>query len=493
VTTTSRTDAGEPFTPPFQIGEIVGGKYEILNVIGVGSIGFVVSAKRIDLGDEVALKFLRPEYLFNGELVSRFAREARIAVSIRSEHIVRVFDVGVTDTGAPFMVMERLDGRDLGRVLQDTGRLASPVAVDYVLHVCEALATAHAKGIVHRDVKPENLFLSRLHGTDIIKVLDFGVSKVALTGSPLDNAAPLVRTATPLGSPLYMSPEQVRACPDVDARADIWGVGCVLYELVVGAPAFDAPSLMQICALILESDPLPPKAIHPAVAADLLRVIERCLQKDPAHRFQSAADLATALAPFAADQELARNHALRCSHVLHEMGRSTADSRESGRPPSSVGSHGGLSVSIAPPSVDTVDVPATMFRRSWNWRAAALGTVAVGSVAGWLALRPSPQGEALPATRPTAAASAASAATHPGLETRTAPAASNDARRPKEVGTIAEPPKKDLPRADPPRHERSSAPPRAPAVRSSVKEKDARQAPKPLPSEGVSGEPDVGF
>src|SRR5206468_4245158 len=137
-------------------------------------------------------------------------------------------------------------------------RLPAHQVVDYVLQTCEALATAHALGIVHRDIKPENLFLTRqVQGIDVIKVLDFGISKVGLTGTPVFGSVPTAQTRVNLGSPVYMSPEQIRASQQVDARADIWGVGCVMYELLTGAAAFDAPSLTQLCALILEAEPRP--------------------------------------------------------------------------------------------------------------------------------------------------------------------------------------------------------------------------------------------
>src|SRR5258706_5220956 len=247
-----KSTSQEAFTMPFRAGDVVGGKYEIRKLIGVGNIGYVVSALRTELGDEVALKFLRPELTTNHDLVARFAREARFAVRIKSEHVACVFDVGSLTSGVPFIVMERLEGRDLSRVLSEKGRLPPEVALEYALQACEALASAHANGIVHLDLKPENLFLARLlDGRSIIKVLDFGISKVALTGS-FDNTVPLVRTIASLGSPVYMSPEQIRASKDIDARADIWAMGCVLYELLAGRSAFDAPSLMQICAMILE-------------------------------------------------------------------------------------------------------------------------------------------------------------------------------------------------------------------------------------------------
>src|SRR6478609_571760 len=204
---------------PFAPGDLIAGKYEVIKLIGSGGMGYVVSAMHVELGEVVALKFLRPEALQIEELVERFAREARAAAKIRSEHVARVFDVGVLPDGVPFIVMEHLAGQDLADVLQERGPLPIKVAVEYVMQACEALAAAHASGVVHRDIKPENLFLTKhAQGLDFIKILDFGISKVALAPGKRG----FVRTMMPLGSPVYMSPEQIRSADRVDARTAVW-------------------------------------------------------------------------------------------------------------------------------------------------------------------------------------------------------------------------------------------------------------------------------
>jgi serine/threonine-protein kinase len=300
---------------PFEPGEIICGKYQIIELIGSGGMGFVVSASHVELREKVALKFLRPEALTNEDLVARFAREARAAVSIKSEYVARVFDIGNLPDAGPFIVMEYLEGRDLWDVVREQGPLPIKMAVEFVMQACEALATAHAAGIVHRDVKPENLFLTeRAQGMASIKVLDFGISKVALTGSAFEADAPLVQTMMPMGSPVYMSPEQIRASQDVDARTDIWSLGCVLYELLTGTAAFDAPSVTQLSAVILEQHPLPLRSYCPDAPAELEAVITRCLEKDPKKRFQDVGELALALLPFAPRR--ARISAERCCYVL---------------------------------------------------------------------------------------------------------------------------------------------------------------------------------
>jgi eukaryotic-like serine/threonine-protein kinase len=235
---------------PFAPGHIISGKYEVIDLIGSGGMGYVVSARHIDLGELVAIKFLRSEALAYEELVARFDREARASVRIKSEHVARVYDVGTLPNGVPFIVMEHLEGKDLGEVLQEQGRLPIKTAIDYVMQACEALASAHAVNIVHRDVKPENLFLTRQgQGVDMLKVLDFGISKVALESAM--GPRRFVKTTMPLGSPVYMSPEQIRNSENVDVRTDIWSLCCVLFELLTGATAFDAPSLMELGAAIL--------------------------------------------------------------------------------------------------------------------------------------------------------------------------------------------------------------------------------------------------
>jgi serine/threonine protein kinase len=301
---------------PFAIGEVIAGKYEILKVIGSGGMGYVVSAMHVELGEVVALKFLRPEALQIPELVERFAREARAAAKIRSEHVARVFDVGTLPDGVPFIVMEHLAGQDLADVLAHGGPLPVKVAVEYVMQACEALAAAHAAGVVHRDIKPENLFLTRhAQGLDFIKILDFGISKVALT--PGGKRA-FARTTMPIGSPVYMSPEQIRSSENVDARTDIWSLGCVLFELLTGVVAFDEPTLMQLSAAILEQDPVPLRTLVPDAPEELEEVLLRCLEKDLDKRYGNIAELAIALYPFAPRRS--RISAERCYHALKNAG-----------------------------------------------------------------------------------------------------------------------------------------------------------------------------
>jgi eukaryotic-like serine/threonine-protein kinase len=301
---------------PFAPGDLIAGKYEVLKLIGSGGMGYVVSATHVELGEVVALKFLRPEALQIPELVERFAREARAAAKIRSEHVARVFDVGTLPDGVPFIVMEHLAGQDLSDVLSQGGPLPVKVSVEYVMQACEALAAAHAAGVIHRDIKPENLFLTRhAQGLDFIKILDFGISKVALTPGGKRGFA---RTTMPIGSPVYMSPEQIRSSENVDARTDIWSLGCVLFELLTGVVAFDEPTLMQLSAAILEQDPVPLRTLVPDAPVELEEVVMRCLEKDADKRYSNIAELAIALYPFAPRRS--RISAERCYHALKNAG-----------------------------------------------------------------------------------------------------------------------------------------------------------------------------
>jgi len=284
---------------PVREGEILAGKYRVERVLGVGGMGVVVAATHIQLEERVALKFLAKEALDSAEAVARFGREARAAVKIKSEHVARVIDVGTLETGAPYMVMEYLDGGDLSQVLQAQGALPVEEAVEYILQACEAIAHAHVLGIVHRDLKPANLFLIRRpDGTNAIKVLDFGISKVMPgKGSSSDNA--MTRTRTVMGSPLYMSPEQMTSTRDVDGRTDIWALGVILFELLAGQPPFSADTMPQLCGLILSGATPSIRAVKPTVPPALDAVLQRCLDKDPARRYPNIAEFAGALADFA--------------------------------------------------------------------------------------------------------------------------------------------------------------------------------------------------
>jgi serine/threonine protein kinase len=306
---------------PVQEGQVLAGKYRVERVLGIGGMGVVVSAMHLQLDERVALKFLLPEALGNPEAVARFAREARAAVKIKSVHVARVSDVGTLETGAPYMVMEFLNGQDLSALIRQRGPLPYQDAVDFVLQACEALAEAHALGIVHRDLKPANLFM--IIGTDgapCIKVLDFGISKITSPESSGDYG--MTKTQAVMGSPLYMSPEQMTSSRDVDARADIWAVGTILYELMVGRVPFLGDTMPQLCGMILQEAPPPPRQFRPDLPEGLQAVLLRCLEKDRNRRFANVAELANALVPFGGRNAI--RSAERVSKVLSAAGISSS-------------------------------------------------------------------------------------------------------------------------------------------------------------------------
>ncbi len=283
-----------PHTPIIP-GSVLAGKYRVERIIGQGGMGVVVEARHIALDDRVALKFLLPEHSMNPEAATRFLREARAAVKIKSEHVARVSDVGTLDSGAPYMVMEFLEGADLSQTLEKQGVLQVEDAIDYIIQGCEAIAEAHQHGIVHRDLKPANLFLSkRPDGMPIVKVLDFGISKD--TGAAVDN---LTKTTAAMGSALYMSPEQMQQTRSVDHRTDIYALGIALYELLAGKQPYYAETLPQLCAEILTGTPTPIRTLRPEIPDGLAVVIEKAYARDKGQRHQSIADFVIALAPYA--------------------------------------------------------------------------------------------------------------------------------------------------------------------------------------------------
>ncbi|MEP7126650.1 MAG: serine/threonine-protein kinase [Byssovorax sp.] len=282
---------------PVQPGDILADKYRIERVLGAGGMGVVVVATHLDLLETRAIKFMLPEALTNADAVERFVREARAASLLKSEHVARVFDVGRLATGAPYMVMEHLDGTDLDIVLKTRGQLPIGEAVLYVLQTAEALAEAHGRGIIHRDLKPSNLFISaRANGSPCVKVLDFGISKII--GAPSADGD-LTKEHTVLGSPHYMSPEQMRSSRDVDGRADIWSLGVILYMALAAQRPFRGQHVGEIIARVMAGPPKAPSRHRRDLPPELDAVIMRCLERDPGARFADVSELAKALLPFA--------------------------------------------------------------------------------------------------------------------------------------------------------------------------------------------------
>jgi serine/threonine-protein kinase len=415
---------------PVAPGQIVADKYSISRVIGQGGMGTVVEAKHLELGERVAIKFLR-----KGEAASaeRFIREARAAAKIRSEHVIRIFDVGRLPSGDPYIVMEYLEGEDLGSYIDREGMMSARRLVDIVLGVCEALAEAHVAGIIHRDLKPANIFLAHRAGGDtIVKLLDFGIAKM-----------PEVNTTTTtqgfLGSPVYMSPEQLVAARDVDARSDIWSLGIVLYELLAGTVPFVADSIVELAIEVRQSDLPPLRKRRPDLPDGLDRVVERCLEKDRAARFPDVAELAEALAPFASASAAA--NAPRIARVLGKPSRRdetalapTIPPPHPGAAPASSPAYGTLSaVSTSAPLKTTY--PSVVGRRARLLLASVTVAIGLGALGTYL------RSPAAPKTIASSSAADVAVASPPESPTEsiTAPRASTATSPPEAVPAVVQP------------------------------------------------------
>ncbi|HTQ04603.1 MAG TPA: serine/threonine-protein kinase [Polyangiaceae bacterium] len=358
---------------PVRVGDVVGGRFRIDRLLGSGSMGFVVAAWHLELDQPVALKLLNADVFEQGEAAARFRREVRAAARIKSEHVCRVIDVGAVEGGAPYMVMELLEGNNLEEELQRRGSIPVAEAVSYMLEAVEALAEAHASGIVHRDLKPANLFIARrADRSRLLKVLDFGISK-----SMIDSHGPgdmsLTKTGVIIGSPLYMSPEQMRSTKDADTLSDIWALGAILFQLVTGRPPYEGETIPELCAKLFTEDAPPPSAVRTGLPAALDVVLHRALAREPTRRFQTVAEFGAALLEFS---PAGRVHVERARRVL---------SAREGRP---------SSVAPGPPSSDSPTIQASVSavslwkqlgmrerRKRYGYAAAALLALGVGGFA----------------------------------------------------------------------------------------------------------------
>ncbi len=383
---------------PRQPGYVVAGKYRVDRVLGEGGWGSS-SPRRTNswIRRSRSSSSCRRSPRIRS-LVQRFVREARAAVKIQCEHVAHVLDVGTHD-GSPYMVMEYLEGSDLSQVLEKRGPLPVEDAVGYVLQACEAIAEAHSLGIIHRDLKPANLFLAtRPSGPPSVKVLDFGISKAPATG----NEANMTRTSALMGSPSYMSPEQMASASSVDVRSDIWSLGVVLYEMLVQKLPFVADTMPGLVVAILQTAPPPITSVRSELPPDLGAVVERCLHKVPAQRFANVAELARALLPFGPPR--AEQSVERIEHVLGQKNVSRPPPARPASNPPLVGVAG----TFAP---TTSQAPA---RRSGAVVAVPIVIVALAAIAAALFFalhRPAPSVTSPPATL--AAASTLPSATAP--------------------------------------------------------------------------------
>ncbi len=302
----SEPSIDESFETVARAGDVLLDKYRIERILGRGGMGFVAEAWHLQLDERVAIKFLLPSLAKDADAVARFEREARVLFKLKSPHVCRVLDVAKGEHGAPFLVMEFLEGHDLSALL--TERQGSPIAdaVDYVVQACEAVGEAHARGIVHRDIKPENLFLAKSpEGLKHIKVLDFGLSKVAAAkGAKRERT--LTNTGQSMGTPDYMSPEQWLSTRDVGPATDQWALAAILYELITGYPPFEGESLPMLCTQVLHGTSRPLHDRRPDAPAALDAILTRAFIKNPQGRFANVGRFAEAIAPFGSQDSVAK-------------------------------------------------------------------------------------------------------------------------------------------------------------------------------------------
>ncbi len=308
------TDRSVAMTTHFAAGTVLGRRYRIDELIAEGGMGTVYRGWHVLLEQVIAIKVMRPEHAQHPRSVARFLSEARAMAQLRGMHAVRVLDIGSIEGGPPYMVLEYLDGRDLRTMLDEDGPLPVAQAIDYLLQTCEGLAEAHALGMVHRDLKPENLFSIRLpDDTEVLKIIDFGISKRA------NGDRNQALGGQGLGSPGYMSPEQMASPDRVDARADIWSLGVLLFELLTGTMPFGTGSVPQVCYRVLCQEPNSLRSQRKELPRELENVLARCLSKSPEGRYANVRELAEALAPFASEPGV--DSVRRVSRILGTIAR----------------------------------------------------------------------------------------------------------------------------------------------------------------------------
>jgi eukaryotic-like serine/threonine-protein kinase len=296
----AREPSSYPDVQPLGPGAWIADRYRVMKKIGEGGMGVLYACLDSVLSREVAVKLMQRSLAAEPQLAERLMREARLAAQLR-RHVAQVFDCGMLETGEPFIVMELLSGRDLYAVLRDSGPLTPHELASVMLQVCDGLAEAHEKGIIHRDLKPENLFCaSEPDGTAVIKIVDFGVSK-QLRGRHIRAQT---NPTESVGSPQYMSPEQISSPSEVDARTDIWSLGVVMYELLTGAVPFNGPGPAQVCASVLTDSVAPMSDFRADVPPAMEFIVLRCLEKDRDQRFSDVAELAAALSAFETSDDL---------------------------------------------------------------------------------------------------------------------------------------------------------------------------------------------
>ncbi len=284
------------------LASVLLGRYEITRRIGQGGMGAVYEATHKLIGKRVAVKVLLDKYAQKSQVVARLEQEARLASSIGHENIIDITDFGQTSDGRTFVVMEFLEGESLGSAISREGPMEEQRAINVGYQIASALGAAHQKGVIHRDVKPDNVFLLKRRDQDYVKVVDFGISKsIRLDEEGGAESPRLTQTGMVLGTPLYMSPEQARGDESLDHRIDIYALGVILYELVTGEVPFKGNNYLSIISQVINEDPTPPRDLRPELSPDLESVIMKALSKDRDKRYQTMEEIADDLATLRAD------------------------------------------------------------------------------------------------------------------------------------------------------------------------------------------------
>ena len=374
-----------------RVGKTAGGKYRLVRLLGSGGMGEVYEAQHSAIGRRFAIKFLHPLLAGNTEIVARFQREAQAAGSLENENIAAVVDAGTADDGAPYLVMEYLEGEDLAHLLVRGGPLPVPRAAYIVIQACRGLAAAHGRGIVHRDLKPENLFIcKRNDGSDLIKVLDFGIAKLH-TGRV---GTGLTQTGTTMGTPFYMSLEQARGAKEVDHRTDIYALGVILYEILSGSKPHPGESYNEILYHVLSQEPAALDSIRSGLPSGLSAVVQKAMAREAADRYASVADLMEALIPFAGRA---------VTPLRSQVGLSVVQGATIQSPVSLPAM--AVSAPTAPPEKPAT-VPARSRSRVLGWAAAAGVAVLLVALALLLGLHRDPRQQAVAPTPPALSAPA---------------------------------------------------------------------------------------
>jgi serine/threonine-protein kinase len=440
------------------------GKYRIDRILGQGGMGIVYAAYHELLGQSVALKMLRPEVVAkNSDAVARFLNEGRAAARLENAHVARLMDVGLLDGGLPYLVMELLEGADLAHVLETRGRMPVATVVDYLMEAIEAIAEAHSMGIVHRDLKPSNLFLARRKEGETIKVLDFGISKAGTDAN--GPASGITATNAVLGSPGYMSPEQLRSSKTIDARADIWSLGVILFELLSGSLPFDGPNVVAIFAAIQETDAPRVESLRSDIPPRLAAAVHRCLRRSAADRFATVTELAAEIAPFGSPRAMTSLERIRATLPMYQQGTSETLLATGDKPPArAVSSAGGISPAAMTTGGVVHGAPAVPARSGKRTPVVAsiVGVgilLAAGAIAGLLMMRAGPKSVPAASPEPPPAISASAPAPPP-------PVAS--------TAITPEPPA-------------ASAPPAPSASASAAVRPDSRKPPPPAPKPTSKG------